>query len=828
MGWATLGNPLGLVDMSFAAQAVRYATRMGATVINCSFATLDLSGLGDAVRAAVRAGVTVVFAAGNAQPQEVGQRPDVIAVAALQADDVVAAFSNQGDWIDLAAPGVDVAKPFVTRIGADSIAARQPAYEAEFDGTSFAAPMVSGAVALLQSQRRARGLPPLSPYDVLLRLRDTADDIADRNPPGTRAGTGRLDLYRALTDPPVSMATRAGAQSVGPAVVLGSASGRVTVVQPMANSRLLFLDGATLDTLRVVTLPMRPLRQLAAADLGGGRGVGLFVGGQSGRIAGFDRDGAPLPGWPQTAGGGINQLAGGPALGDIDGDGLTDVVCGGTDGDLWAWEAGGDVKAGFPVTLDGNPIGAAVALAELDARPGLEIVAVTDAGLAPGAVHAIDGTGTPLPGWPAQSVDAGAQSPVVTAFGTGGEPAVVAAWGSTLVALRPDGAPRFTVTLPGAVFANDPAVADLDGDGAMDLVIGTSAPALAAYDSSGAALAARGWPRALGAFPGGTPVVGPVRPGGRAGVLVYVGQELLAFDDSARAVGRFPMPGGAGLRPTLADLDGDSAAEVAAGTGPDSTLFVYDAGAGTWAAPPGPWPTPRGNHARTGSFPAPGLPARDDVGPDAVADLRADSVGANGARLRWSTPADPGTSGVASFDLRLSGTPITSDAAFAAAAPLAGLPAPGAAGTPQVLRVTGLAAGDTVHFAIRATDGAGNAGARSADLAVVTPPAPPVDTIGPPLTGRVGVAVVSRAQPSRVPVEFLWQGAAEAVGTPQALRVHDVSGRLVRTLALGTAARGRLTWDGRDERGRLVPAGLYFARLSSGSFHAQTRVVLLP
>jgi len=51
-----------------------------------------------------------------------------------------------------------------------------------------------------------------------------------------------------------------------------------------------------------------------------------------------------------------------------------------------------------------------------------------------------------------------------------------------------------------------------------------------------------------------------------------------------------------------------------------------------------------------------------------------------------------------------------------------------------------------------------------------------------------------------------------------ALTVHDVSGRLVRRLESGPALRRRhiARWDGTDGRGRIVPAGVYFVRLSAG------------
>jgi hypothetical protein len=62
----------------------------------------------------------------------------------------------------------------------------------------------------------------------------------------------------------------------------------------------------------------------------------------------------------------------------------------------------------------------------------------------------------------------------------------------------------------------------------------------------------------------------------------------------------------------------------------------------------------------------------------------------------------------------------------------------------------------------------------------------------------------------------------------QRIVFFDVTGRRIRTLPLPQALEGREQWNGRDDDGRSVPAGIYFARLISGSLHVQTRVVLLP
>lgn len=61
------------------------------------------------------------------------------------------------------------------------------------------------------------------------------------------------------------------------------------------------------------------------------------------------------------------------------------------------------------------------------------------------------------------------------------------------------------------------------------------------------------------------------------------------------------------------------------------------------------------------------------------------------------------------------------------------------------------------------------------------------------------------------------------------LRVFDVAGRLVRTLANGAAmeaGRHESLWDGRGETGASLEAGLYFCRLDAGAVSETRRIVL--
>ncbi len=61
------------------------------------------------------------------------------------------------------------------------------------------------------------------------------------------------------------------------------------------------------------------------------------------------------------------------------------------------------------------------------------------------------------------------------------------------------------------------------------------------------------------------------------------------------------------------------------------------------------------------------------------------------------------------------------------------------------------------------------------------------------------------------------------------LKILDATGRSVRTLLEGERGQGVywVTWDGRDEWGRLLPAGLYFPAMRAEGRRVGQRVLLL-
>jgi subtilisin family serine protease len=200
------GRATSLVD------AVLYAIAHGAQIINLSIGGQGISATERlAIDYAVDSDVLVVVAAGNAAANTVNYGPagvpGVLSVAATDREDRRLGFSNFGQAVQIAAPGVDILSlraagtdlNLALRVdgyapGGAFVGSEQRYYRAT--GTSFAAPLVSAAAALIWS--RSPGLTNLQIARMLLM------SAADVETPGwdLYTGAGRLDAARALQADP--------------------------------------------------------------------------------------------------------------------------------------------------------------------------------------------------------------------------------------------------------------------------------------------------------------------------------------------------------------------------------------------------------------------------------------------------------------------------------------------------------------------------------------------------------------------------------------------------------------------------------------------------
>ncbi|NPV80030.1 MAG: S8 family serine peptidase [Firmicutes bacterium] len=209
VAWNILMMPIRALDsanggfgyLSDVASAIMWAVDHGAKVLNLSLGG-DISSepeeMSQAIDYAVQRGAILIAASGNEGAGHVlypACDPDVIAIGASNASNEVAWYSNHGPEIDLVAPGGDYES------GADlgilstilDLTSGQPRLGFGWaEGTSMAAPHVSGVVALML----ACGISP-DPQMIRRILRNTAIDISATGR-DDESGYGILNAYAAI------------------------------------------------------------------------------------------------------------------------------------------------------------------------------------------------------------------------------------------------------------------------------------------------------------------------------------------------------------------------------------------------------------------------------------------------------------------------------------------------------------------------------------------------------------------------------------------------------------------------------------------------------
>ncbi len=190
------------------------------------------------------------------------------------------------------------------------------------------------------------------------------------------------------------------------------------------------------------------------------------------------------------------------------------------------------------------------------------------------------------------------------------------------------------------------------------------------------------------------------------------------------------------------------------------------------------------------------MAATDVTPPSAVANLAVSSSTPVSVTLQWTAPGDDGLSGTASFyDVRYRTAPIT-ESNFATSTPVAGEPAPHAAGTAETFIVSGLTPTTTYWFALRTVDEEGNTSALSNNASTTTP----ADTI-PPFISAITVTNITTAS-----ARISWatdESATSQVtyGTTTGYGSSTASTTLIATHAMDLAS--------------LLPATLYHFMVSS-------------
>ena len=509
--------------------------------------------------------------------------PNIICVAATNASDGLSYFSNYGkNTVHLGAPGEDILSTVPLDFGT--------AGYFPFSGTSMATPHVTGAVALIHSL-----YPGIDWRAVKNRILAGGDIVSSLD----QTVTGRrLNLFGALTCSNSTILSRTQPLSS----VVNSYIGR-----PITLSALHINCAAPNGDVTVTVSPTGETITLLDNGLGSdiGAGDGVYAGTWTPPSAGvftltfpnqdvvtvnIDPDvqaGFPVKAFQDKAAGGIPwRIA---LVADLDGDSRLEIIASSVSfaasngyNVLNAWNASGVPLSGWPVSTSEIPFPAAGELSAL--HPGNEVVVLTTTALA-----AYDGTGASLPGWPRNAALSSVfRTPPALADidGDGIDEIFVAENDNQLHAYRADGMvlPGWPVSLSNKGFFSTPAIADLDGDGSLEIVA-VSYDQLNAYHSNGTVVA--GFPVTLPFQGVAFPVIGDVDGDGKPDIVVAGYSTTAPNLDLVVVVGAngtikrsIPLTGhvwsGIGTVPALADLDGDGVLEIIVQTWTALNVFRGD------------------------------------------------------------------------------------------------------------------------------------------------------------------------------------------------------------------------------------------------------------
>jgi len=345
-------NSQGTGSVEHVIRAVRYAVNNGAKVINLSFVGTSKSFfLAEALRDAWRKGVIVVAAAGNEtinQPVNLNKNPNypicldkndnenfIIGVAAVDDADHKALFSDFGSMcVDVSAPG--------TRIY--GILTYNPNYEnyreyygGYWSGTSIATPIVSGLAALTWSVN-----PLFTQKQIQDFILSQADNIDSFNP-GMEGelGSGRVNAYATINYAYSQLGTLHQSHYI------------ITGAGPGGGPHVRVFDSAGLPVSGFFAYDdaFRGGVQVAAGDLKGDGIDEIITGAGPGggpHVRVFDINGYAQAGffaYDDAFRGGVQVAAG-----DVDGDGIDEIVTApGPNGNsnVKVFDIEGNVKADF-------------------------------------------------------------------------------------------------------------------------------------------------------------------------------------------------------------------------------------------------------------------------------------------------------------------------------------------------------------------------------------------------------------------------------------------------------------------------------------------------